>query len=188
MPSSTSSIPRYAWILIALAVVGVVFAALFDWNWLRGPVSAYLSGKFGRPVAINGNLRGEFSLKPLLVANEVTLANTPWGTDPLMARAQEVAIRVDLLSLLRTVTTIPELTLVRPWVLLERNAEGNANWDFGDAPAIPRIDLLRIDAGDRAVFGSHAGNRHHGRRLLRSHDNKRRAARADQGVGQVAKE
>jgi len=31
--------------------------ALFDWNWLRGPMSTYLSSKFGRSVTINGNLR-----------------------------------------------------------------------------------------------------------------------------------
>ena len=121
--------------------------ALFDWNWLRGPMSTYLSSKFGRSVTINGNLRGEFSLEPLLVAEDVTLANTSWGTDPLMARADQVAIRVQLLSLLRTVVSLPELTLVRPVVRLERDTEGHANWDFGDVPAIPRIGLLRIEAG-----------------------------------------
>ena len=147
MRSFASSIPRYAWILFALAILAAVCLAFLDWNWLRGPVSSYLSGKFGRPVAINGNLRGEFSLKPLLVANDVTLANAPWGTDPLMARAEQVAIRVEVLSLFRPVTSIPELTLVRPWVLLERDAEGNANWDFGDVPGIPRIGRLSIDAG-----------------------------------------
>ena len=80
--------------MIAAAVVGAVCMALFDWNWLRGPISTYLSSKFGRSVTINGNLHGEFSLEPLLVAEDVTLANTSWGTDNLMARADQVAIRV----------------------------------------------------------------------------------------------
>jgi len=147
MRNPAPAIPRYAWIVIAFAVVAAVCVALFDWNWLRGPISSYLSTKFGRSVIINGNLRGEFSLKPLLVAEDVTLANTSWGTDPLMARAERVAIRVEVLSLLRPVTSIPELTLVRPRVLLERDAEGNANWDFGEGPEIPRIGRLSIDEG-----------------------------------------
>jgi uncharacterized protein involved in outer membrane biogenesis len=147
MRNLAPGVPRYVWIVVALAVVGVACMALFDWNWLRGPISSYLSGKFGRPVAIHGNLRGEFSLEPLLVADDVTVANTSWGTDPWMARAQQVAVRVQLLSLLRTVVSLPELTLVRPVLRLERDMEGNANWDFGEVPAIPDISRLRIDAG-----------------------------------------
>jgi uncharacterized protein involved in outer membrane biogenesis len=147
MRNLAPAIPRYVWIVIALAVVAAVSMALFDWNWLRGPMSSYLSGKFGRPVAINGNLRGEFSLEPLLVADDVTVANTSWGTHPWMARAERVAVRVQLFSLLRTVVSVPELTLVRPVVRLERDPDGNANWDIGGVPAIPSIGRLRIDAG-----------------------------------------
>ncbi len=120
---------------------------LFDWNWLRGPTSSYLSARFGRPVTINGNLRGEFALKPQLIADDVTLANASWGSDPTMARAQQIAVRLDVLSLFGPAVSLPELTLVRPVLLLERDAEGHSNWDFGGISAIPRIGRLNIDAG-----------------------------------------
>jgi uncharacterized protein involved in outer membrane biogenesis len=145
---SATSIPRYAWILATLAIGWVAWIAVFDWNWLRGPVSSYLSRQFGRPVAINGNLRGEFSLEPRFVADDVTLANASWGTDPLMARAEQIAIRIEVLSLIRRpLVSLPELKLVRPVLLLERDSQGNPNWDFGDVSAIPRIGRLSIDAG-----------------------------------------
>ena len=80
-------ISRTAWILIAIAALVAVVVALFNWNWLRGPISSYISTKFGRPFVINGDLHGEFSLTPGLTADYVTLANTPLSINPLMARA-----------------------------------------------------------------------------------------------------
>ena len=147
MRTPANRIPPAAVFLIALAILAAVVIALFDWNWLRGPISTYLSGKFGRPVAINGNLRGEFALEPLLVADDVTLANTSWGSDPVMARAQQIALRLDVLSLFRPTTFLPEVSLVRPELLLERDADGRRNWDFGGVPSFPRIERLNIEAG-----------------------------------------
>ena len=111
-------IPRTAWVLLAIAALVAVFIALFNWNWLRGPISTYMSAKFGRPFIINGDLRGEFSLKPQLSADYVTLGNSTWSSDPIMARAQHLTVRVDLLSLLGGPVSLPELTLVRPVLLL----------------------------------------------------------------------
>jgi len=140
-------IPRTAWVLLGIAALVAVFVALFNWNWLRGPISTYMSAKFGRPFIINGDLRGEFSLKPQLSADYVTLGNPTWSSDPIMARAQHVTVRVDLLSLLGGPVSLPELTLVRPVLLLERNADGQENWHFGGPPEIPRIGRLNIDTG-----------------------------------------
>ena len=140
-------IPRTAWVLLAIAALVAVFIALFNWNWLRGPISTYMSAKFGRPFIINGDLRGEFSLKPQLSADYVTLGNSTWSSDPIMARAQHLTVRVDLLSLLGGPVSLPELTLVRPVLLLERGADGQENWHFGGPPEIPRIGRLNIDTG-----------------------------------------
>ena len=140
-------IPRTAWVLLAIAALVAVLVALFNWNWLRGPISTYMSTKFGRPFVINGDLRGEFSLKPRLSADYVTLGNPTWSSDPIMARAQHVTVRVDLLSLFGGPVSLPELTLVRPVLLLERNADGQENWHFGGPPEIPRIGRLNIDTG-----------------------------------------
>src|SRR5580765_8582865 len=111
MRPPASPISRSAWIFIGLAAAVALVIVLFDWNWLRGPISTYLSAKFGRPVAINGSFRGEFSFKPRLIADDVTLANTSWGSDATMARAQQVAVRVDVLSLFGPAVSLPEVTL-----------------------------------------------------------------------------
>jgi len=143
----------------SLVVVGVIAAlviviiALFDWNWLRGPVSGYLSGKLGRPVRIEGNLHGEFSFKPLFTADNVVMENALGSDEPLMVQIQRAGIRIDLWSLLRRPVVLPEINLVAPRVLLERDANGRENWVMGDSEkkadtsGFPVIGTLVIDDG-----------------------------------------
>jgi uncharacterized protein involved in outer membrane biogenesis len=138
------TVPKKAWIFLAVAALVAIAVALFEWNWLRGPIANYVSARVGRPVAIAGDLRGEWSLKPLLSADFVTVGNADWSAEPLMARAQRVDVRVDLLSLLSGPVAFPEVTLVQPRVVLERRADGSGNWKLegpGDVPAIGRLNI-----------------------------------------------
>ena len=140
-------VPKKAWIFIAAAAVVAIAIAFFEWNWLRSPIANYVSGRVGRPVAIAGDLRGEWSFKPLLSADTVTVGNADWSADSLMVRAQRVEVRVDLLSLIGGPVTFPEVTLVQPRVLLERRADGTGNWTLGGAGNVPVIGRLKIDDG-----------------------------------------
>ncbi|MEO7760702.1 MAG: AsmA family protein, partial [Casimicrobiaceae bacterium] len=141
---------RYPKTLAAIAVItvlAVAFVATFDWNWVRAPLAHYLSGKFDRSFAINGDLHGEFSLHPLLTGTDVVLANAAWGSAPALARARQVAVRVDLLSFLHDSPSLPELTLSDATLALERDAQGRENWDFGDRSTTVQIGRLVVDAG-----------------------------------------
>ncbi|MEO8674044.1 MAG: AsmA family protein [Casimicrobiaceae bacterium] len=138
---------RKLWIAIAV-VAGVAIAlAFFEWNWLRGPISSYLSARWGRSVAINGDLRVELSTKPRLFADAVTLDNMPGAKDPVMARVQRVAVRIDLLSIFGDTISVPELALFQPRVLLERGADGHGNWELLHPTRMPDIGWLNIEDG-----------------------------------------
>jgi uncharacterized protein involved in outer membrane biogenesis len=139
--------PRAVPYVIAMAVVAAVVVAFFDWNWLRAPISSYVSARLGRAVVIEGDLRGEFALTPLLTAERVTVANTAWGSAPVMAAADRVAVRVELMSLLGARVSLPEIAVDRPVLLLERDADGTPNWRFDGGREVPRIGALDIDAG-----------------------------------------
>ena len=93
-------VPKSLWIGVAIAATVAIVIALFEWNWLRGPLSSYMSARLGRPFAIDGDLRGELSARPLLVAESVTVANVPGSAEPTMVRAERVALRVEPMSLL----------------------------------------------------------------------------------------
>ena len=135
--------------LLFLTLVGVVAiaVALFDWNWLRGPVAGYLSERLDRPVSIDGDLHVELSRQPVVTAEFVALRNTPWGSEETMGRARRVVVRIDLESLWHRPVALPEITLVEPRVLLERNAEGDSNWNFKRNDDAPRLDRLVIEDG-----------------------------------------
>jgi hypothetical protein len=85
--------PRAVPYVLAIAIVTAAVAlvvAFFDWNWLRAPISNYVSARLGRAFVIEGDLRGEFAMTPLLTAERVTVANTAWGSAPVMAAAVDV--------------------------------------------------------------------------------------------------
>jgi uncharacterized protein involved in outer membrane biogenesis len=136
----------------ALAIVLVVgfvalAVAMFDWNWLRGPVAEYLSVSLDRPVKIDGDLHVELSKQPLITAEFVSLGNTSWGSEEVMGRARRIAVRIDLPSLWHPPVEVPEITLTEPQVLLERNADGETNWEFKHSDQPPRLDRLIIENG-----------------------------------------
>src|SRR5215470_10104500 len=136
--------------LIYLTLIGIVAIAVaaFEWNWLRGPVASYLSVRLDRQVKIDGDLHVKLSKQPLITAEFVSLGNPPWASDPVMARARQITVRLDPWSLLKRPVALPEVTLVEPQVQLERKADGAANWIFkvsGGPP--PRVDRLMIEDG-----------------------------------------
>ena len=141
---------RKTWIFLGLAAVIAVAIALFEWNWLRGPLSEYLGARIGRQIGINGDLHVELSRQPLVSAESITVGNVPWSSEPVMARAQRVAVRLDLQSLWDGHPAFPEIVLVQPRVVLERDGAGNTNWDFGpatDARNAARVERLKIEDG-----------------------------------------
>jgi len=134
--------------IIFLALVLIV--VLFDWNWLRGPVGAYVGAKLERNFAINGDLRVRLANPIVITANDVVLGNASWSADRIMARAQQVIIQLRPQPLLSRQIVAPEVTLSQPQLLLERDPNGKANWDFGtskSAGAGPTVSALKIDDG-----------------------------------------
>ena len=135
-----------AWILLTIAAAIAVLVAVFDWNWLRGPLASYLSHRTGRAVAIDGNLRVELSRTPRLVAEAVSFGNAPWSAQPVMARAERVGLTLDLPSLWHRPIVLTDVVLVRPEIVLEKNDDGRANWDLGRGDS-PRVRALVVEDG-----------------------------------------
>ena len=132
---------------VAILIGGLcIVLATFDWNWLKGPLARHLSSQSGRAVEIRGPMAGQFSLRPLVTADDVTIANADWGSEPVMAHAKRVTVRIDLPSLFRHVVSLPEVTLSDAAVLFERNADGRNNWTFGGSKPL-EVGRFAVDAG-----------------------------------------
>lgn len=144
--------------IIGIVIVGVLLAALIalpliDWNDHRGWIAKKVSERTGRAFAINGDLDIKLGTTPRIRAEQVTLGNAEWGSRPAMVSADAVEFSISVPKLVFGQVFIPDIKLVRPDVLLEKNANAAVNWQFGPAQAKsgggkpPIIGALSIEAG-----------------------------------------
>ena len=123
-------------IVIVLPVAAALVAFLtFNPNAYKSQIAAAVAQATGRDVTLAGPLAVKLSWVPTLTAQDVRLANIPGGSSPEMARIDEIETRIALLPMLQHRLEIQALVLRHPAVLLERTADGRANWLF--QPATP---------------------------------------------------
>ncbi len=138
----------------ALLLVGIaIFIALFQWNWLRGPLARYLTARLERPVTITGDLDVHpWSWKPRATVTGVTIGNPPWAGPAPMAVLPRFSAQIALKPLILQGRTIfPFMQADRPSVALFRNAKGRENWrsvsGVGRPLKLPAIEHLVIHDG-----------------------------------------
>jgi len=151
------------WIIgvcLALIVVLLIVIATFDWNRLKPTVNARVSESIGRPFAINGDLSVRWRREerasgiegwvpwPEFIAQNISIGNPPWTEQPHFAQLDALRFRISPLPLIVHRVEIPVLYLTQPSIDLERNAQGQANWDFAFAndgtPSAWTLDLHAI--------------------------------------------
>jgi len=150
--SATRTRPKI-WIWATLAAILLIAAgiALFQWNWLRGPIGSAVRDKTGRPFVIAGDLDVGLFRGPLIRMKDVRFDNPAWAKEPHLITAREAEFTLDFAALLQGRLVFPYVRLSEPDVSLERSADGQRNWvlkrtDDGTAQA-PEIHQLSIDRG-----------------------------------------
>jgi hypothetical protein len=141
-------------VFLALAVVAAILAAIWDWNWFRGPVAAIASARMHRQVSINGDLRVHlWSWQPSATVGGVRIANPGWAGQGSLADIDRIAVQVRLAALFAGHLDLRLLEFDRPRMTLYRDAQGRATWDFSDGSKpdeplrLPPIRKFVIDGG-----------------------------------------
>ena len=141
--------------IVAVAVFGLaLLLLLFDWDWLRGPISRYASARTGREVRIEGHLRVHpWSWTPSAEVGGLRIGNPKWVGSGDLAYIPEIDLRARLLPLFAGRLDLPLLRLVQPRVDLIRDKDDRANWRFGSPkPAqLPPIQRFVIRDGRRTA-------------------------------------
>ncbi|MFK7701850.1 AsmA family protein [Pseudomonas caspiana] len=148
-------------LLLVLAVLVVVIAT-FDWNRIKPTLNEKVSEALHRPFAINGNLAVIWGREPEeggwrawvpwphFVAEDLSLGNPEWSKTPQMVTLKRVEFRLSPLPLIVQHVVIPRIDLTGPDAILERLADGRANWTFdlpkSDPNAEPSSWVLDIGA------------------------------------------
>jgi uncharacterized protein involved in outer membrane biogenesis len=124
--------------LLILAVIGLVF--FFPENFVRSTLGAQASSKIGREFAIDGPLHIDWDwTTPHVHAEGIRIANVPGSPDKDMVSIKSLDFRIRIWRLLGGRTVIPELNVVEPRIVLEKQDADHANWKF---PALSKAKAV----------------------------------------------
>src|SRR4029434_6345228 len=117
------------------AIALAIFIATLDQNKAKKYISAGVSKATGRQLSINGDLKLDLGWISRLSARQIQFENAEWSKHPQMVEVGFFDVQIDLWQLLSKFRVVlPTVTISQPKVILEKNAEGSANWDFRAAP------------------------------------------------------
>jgi uncharacterized protein involved in outer membrane biogenesis len=120
--------------LVALVVgAGTVLLSRVDPAAVKDFLTAAAREATGREVFVRGATELKLFPSPTLIAENVVFGNAPWSISPDMARVKRLEARVGFFPLFFGQLRISRFTLLEPHVLLEKDAKGRRNWDFGVA-------------------------------------------------------
>ena len=143
-PKGNARHPRRSWLRVlagAAIIVVVLFAvalgiiATVDWSKYAATVQAAVKDATGRELVLGGSVKtGIFP--PRLLIEDVAFGNASWGSRPEMVKAKRVEVRTALLPLLAGSIRL-KVDLVEADLMLETDAKGVGNWEFGEVAAKP---------------------------------------------------
>src|SRR5262245_5544418 len=150
-------------VLLVLLVVAVLVGPGFvDWNSYKGEITAKAREATGRDLAIDGDISLSILWTPTLSVKKVRFANVAGGSAPDMATLESLDVRLAFAPLdwMNGKFQVERIDLQQPTIILERLADGRANWQFeqpaasaasgagggGGGPDI-RLDDIRIAGG-----------------------------------------
>jgi uncharacterized protein involved in outer membrane biogenesis len=117
-------------LVVLVIAVGIVVLLTRDVTEFRDLLTAELSKSTGRKVAITGAFDLSIGFSPSIVAEDITIANAPWGTRPEMLKARRLEVEVGLFSILGGSVETKRLVIEGADLLFETNQAGESNWPF----------------------------------------------------------
>ncbi len=137
-----------------LLALFVLFLALFQWNWLRGPIGSWASAKYDREIELNGDLDVNlFSWTPSAQVRELRVGGPDWALEKDTLKVADLQVSIRLGALLAGRIEMPSLIITRPEVVLIATEDGRRSWVLDPSRAddrgmnIPLINHLVIHDG-----------------------------------------
>ncbi|WP_421880764.1 AsmA family protein [Pacificispira sp.] len=119
--------------VVVLVVGAVVYILNVDLNAWKPEIQEAVQDSTGRLLVINGPIEFELGSDTLLKASDITLTNAEWGSRPQMVEVGSVDIELKLFSLLGDTPDITRVHVDNVRAIVETNAQGMSNTDFGTA-------------------------------------------------------
>ncbi len=157
-------------IFAAIAVAAAVFVSTLDRDKAKEYISAGVSKATGRQLSINGDLEVHLGWISRVRASQIQFENAQWSTHRQMVEVGLVDVQIDLWQLLKRRLVFPIVNISQVKVVLEKKADGAANWEFRAAPVatepvpekrtqFPIIEKLIIKDGTLLFDNQETNNR-----------------------------
>ncbi len=117
-------------LLVVLILMIGFSVAWFDWNKLHDTIVDAVNDRTGRTVEIHGDIDVRLSMTPVITIDGIVLSNAEWASADEMLRLKRLRVSIRLWELLRGRVVLPLLELEQPILNLEKNSEGDVNWQF----------------------------------------------------------
>lgn len=116
--------------VLVLILGGLIIAPnLIDWNSYKPQLASGVEAATGQAVKFEGDLSFKLLPSPALRASNVSLANWPGGEAENFLEMEGLDIRLELFPLLSGDVKITSLVVDGGKIFLERDLDGNANWE-----------------------------------------------------------
>lgn len=152
-PGRTEAIAAGGTVLL-LALL-LLFLALFQWNWLRGPIGDWASAKYDREIALNGDLDVNlFSWTPSTQVRGLRIGGPDWALEEDTLKIADLQASIRLGALLAGRIEMPSVIITKPEAVLIATEDGRLSWvldpdkpDDGQGMELPLINHLVIRDG-----------------------------------------
>src|SRR3989454_685446 len=131
-----------------IVIAAVIFFSTFGANRAKRYISATGSKATGRPLTIGGDPQIDLGLVSPPPASPKQIQDPRLRKDPHMNEVGLLDVQIDVWQLLSKFRLVlPSITVSQPKVILEKNADGAANWEFQAAPAVtePAVPQKRTE-------------------------------------------
>lgn len=114
---------------VLLVALLLLFIALFQWNWLRGPIGDWASAKYDREIELNGDLDVNlFSWTPSAQVRGLRIGGPDWALEEDTLKVADLQASIRLGALLAGRIEMPSLIITRPEVVLIADEDGRLSW------------------------------------------------------------
>jgi AsmA family protein len=121
-------------LVVLIGLLGVAAYAFVTSDYVRAQVENHANALAGRKTTI-GRVSVDWGWTSSVHLGDVQVSNADWGKADHMFKAQEISFDIRVWPLLHGDLVLPRLTLHKPEVALERNAQDQSNWSASESPA-----------------------------------------------------
>lgn len=146
---------RILGVVVVLVVLAVGALFLIPSERIARIATDQFTSQTGRDLTIAGEVRPTLWPQIGVRLEGVTLANAEWSEQGAMLTAESLEVGVNAAALLGGAVAVERLELIGPQILLERAADGRANWEMSAGGAVaPAGDTQASAPATEATGGS----------------------------------